>query len=43
MPRYAPARPSSEYWDDEIDSLASFDLLTQRRDGVLEKIYLPRP
>ena len=24
-----------EYWDDEIDSLASFDLLTQRRDGCL--------
>ncbi len=38
-PRYAPARPC-EYWDDEIDSLASFDLLTQRRDGALEKIYL---
>lgn len=33
-----PARV--EYWDDEIDSLASFDLLTQRRDGALEKIYL---
>ena len=33
-----PAR--IEYWDDEIDSLASFDLLTQRRDGTLEKIYL---
>ena len=33
-----PARV--EYWDDEIDSLASFDLLTQRRDGSLEKIYL---
>ena len=33
-----PAR--IEYWDDEIDSLASFDLLTQRRDGALEKIYL---
>ena len=30
-----PARV--EYWDDEIDSLASFDLLTQRRDGALEK------
>ena len=29
-----------EYWDDEIDSLASFDLLTQRRDGSLAKIYL---
>ena len=33
-----PAR--IEYWDDEIDSLSSFDLLTQRRDGALEKIYL---
>ena len=33
-----PARV--EYWDNEIDSLASFDLLTQRRDGALEKIYL---
>ena len=33
-----PARV--EYWDDEIDSLASFDLLTQRRDCSLEKIYL---
>ena len=33
-----PARV--EYWDDEIDSLASFDLLTQRRDGSLEKVYL---
>ena len=33
-----PAR--MEYWDDEIDSMASFDLLTQRRDGALEKIYL---
>ena len=33
-----PARV--EYWDDEIDSMASFDLLTQRRDGALEKIYL---
>ena len=33
-----PARV--EYWDDEIDSLFSFDLLTQRRDGALEKIHL---
>ena len=33
---HQPARV--EYWDDEIDSLASFDLLTQRRDGSLEKI-----
>ena len=35
---HQPAR--IEYWDDKIDSLASFDLLTQRRDGSLEKIYL---
>ena len=35
---HQPARV--EYWDDEIDSMASFDLLTQRRDGALEKIYL---
>ena len=33
-----PARV--EYWDDEIDSLSSFDLLTQRRDGSLEKVHL---
>ena len=33
-----PARV--EYWDDEMGSLASFDLLTRRRDGSLEKIYL---
>ena len=33
-----PARV--EYWDDEIDSISSFDLLTQRRDTALEKIYL---
>ena len=34
----APAR--IEYWDDEIDSIFSFDLLTQRRDTALEKIHL---
>ena len=33
-----PARV--EYWDDEIDSISSFDLLTQRRDSALDKIYL---
>lgn len=33
-----PAR--IEYWDDEIDSISSFDLLTQRRDSPLEKIHL---
>ena len=34
----APAR--IEYWDDEIDSLHSFDLATQRREDTLEKLYL---
>ena len=33
-----PAR--IEFWGDEIDSLSSFDMLTQRRDDPLEKIYL---
>ena len=33
-----PARV--DYWDDEIDSISSFDLLTQRRASALEKIYL---
>lgn len=33
-----PAR--IEYWDDEIDSISTFDLLTQRRDAPLEKIHL---
>ncbi len=34
----APAR--LEYWGDAIDSIHSFDLMTQRRDRELEKIYL---
>ena len=34
----APAR--IEFWGDEIDSLHSFDLATQRRDNPLEKLYL---
>ena len=33
-----PAR--IEYWGDEIDSLSNFDMLTQRREDPLEKIYL---
>ncbi|MDL2253293.1 transcription-repair coupling factor [Ruminococcaceae bacterium OttesenSCG-928-I18] len=33
-----PAR--LEYWGDEIDSIHTFDLLTQRRDTALKKIYL---
>ena len=40
---YAPDMRSPariEYWDEEIDSLSSFDLLTQRRDAPLEKIHL---
>ncbi len=28
------------YWGDEIESIAAFDLLSQRREGVLEKAYL---
>ena len=36
-----PARV--EYWDDEIDSLASFDLLTQRRDVRWKKSIFPPP
>lgn len=35
---HQPARV--EYWDDEIDTLSSFDLLTQRREMNLEKIHL---
>ena len=37
---YAASLPAWEYWDDEIDSISSFDLLTQRRDSAREKIYL---
>ena len=33
-----PAR--LEYWGDEVDSLNSFDLLTQRRDERLKKIFI---
>ena len=29
-----------EYWDDEIDTIRSFDLLTQRRDENLKKIFI---
>ena len=34
----SPAR--LEFWDEEIDSIASFDLMSQRRDASLKKIYL---
>ena len=34
----APAR--IEFWGDEIDTLNSFDLLTQRREDPLEKVYI---
>ena len=34
----APAR--LEYWGDEIDSIHAFDLVSQRRDSALDKIYL---
>lgn len=34
----SPARV--EYWGDEIDTIHSFDLVSQRRDTALKKIYL---
>ena len=34
----SPAR--CEYWGDEIDTLATFDVLSQRRDGYLEKLHI---
>ena len=34
----SPAR--CEYWGDEIDTLSTFDVLSQRRDGDLEKLYI---
>jgi transcription-repair coupling factor (superfamily II helicase) len=34
----APAR--LEYWGDELDSIHSFDLVSQRRDEPLDKVYL---
>ena len=34
----APAR--AEFWGDEIDTLNSFDVLSQRRDDLLEKLYI---
>ena len=40
---YAPdmALPARmEFWGDEIDSIHSFDLVSQRREDSLEKIYL---
>lgn len=33
-----PAR--LEYWGDTVESIHSFDLMTQRRDKALEKVYL---
>ena len=40
---YPPDMQSSarlEFWDEEIDSISSFDLMSQRRDASLKKIYL---
>ena len=34
----SPAR--AEFWGDEIDTLNSFDILSQRRDDALEKVYI---
>ena len=35
---HSPAR--LEFWDEEIDSISTFDLMSQRRDAALEKLYL---
>lgn len=43
---YAPDMPAPariEFWGDEIDTIHSFDLVSQRRDAALEKIYLSPP
>lgn len=40
---YAPDMPTParlEYWGDEVDSIHSFDLLSQRRDTALKKVYI---
>ncbi|MDL2294249.1 transcription-repair coupling factor [Ruminococcaceae bacterium OttesenSCG-928-D13] len=40
---YPPDRPTPariEYWGDEIDSIHAFDLVSQRREAKLSKIYL---
>ncbi len=40
---YAPDMPAptrAEYWGDTIETLHSFDLLSQRRDAALKKMYL---
>ena len=40
---YAPDRAAPvriEFWGDEIDTLHSFDLATQRREDAVEKFYL---
>ena len=29
-----------EFWGDEVDSIHSFDLVSQRREGAVKKIYL---
>lgn len=36
--RSTPAR--IEYWGDEIDSIHAFDLVSQRREAALKKVYL---
>ena len=40
---YAPDMPAPariEFWGDEIDTLNRFDLMTQRREEPLEKVYI---
>ena len=40
FPPDMPAPARLEFWDEEIDSISSFDLVSQRRDAALDKIYL---
>ncbi len=40
---YAPDMPVParlEFWGDEVDSISAFDLVSQRRDQKLQKVYL---
>ena len=32
-----------EFWGDEVDSIHSFDLVSQRREGAVKKFIFPRP
>ena len=40
---YAPDMPKPcriEFWGDEVDNIRTFDLVSQRREGAVKKIYL---